>query len=155
MFLIRAYRLGNLIANRHGEFRLRAGEALRTVFKANIHTGRIHLVGQLANELRAVDGYLGNCVHVLVEDDLALQRRCRIVKMHDYVLCSVDCLERLADKMLSRLNKHLNCHVVRNKVAFDKCAEYFIFGLACRRESHFYLLESDSDKLAEHLDLFI
>ena len=155
VLLVGADGFGDFVADGYGKFRFGAGEALGAVFKADVHAGGVHFVGQFADELGSVDGDLGDGVHILVENHLALERGGGIVEMHDHIFCAVDCLKGLADEVFSRLHQHLNGHVVGDEIALDECAENFVFCFAGGGEADFNLLEAHSHELAEHFDFFL
>ncbi len=80
--------LGRRLPDRHHRFagalrerQLGTGEALGRVLEADV--GAAHLVGALANAARAALGDPDDAVFVQAEDDSALQRRGRVVEMHD------------------------------------------------------------------------
>ena len=53
--------------------------------------------------------------------------------------------------MLAGLRQHLDCHVIRNHVLLDQCAQELIFCLGCSRKTDLDHFESD---IHEHLEEF-
>lgn len=47
--------------------------------------------------------------------------------MNDNILSTLNSLKSFSDKMLSCLNKNLNCYIIGNVVVFDKLTADFIF----------------------------
>ena len=154
IFFRRAERLHDLMADIHGKIHFRAGEGLRRIFIAEVCAGLIGF-GQLANQLCACNGDVDDALHVLFEDDFALEGGGGIIEMDDDVFCAAHSFERLADQMLARLHQHLNGHVVRNIMPVDQRAQNFIFRFGSGGKADFDFLEADIDQQFEEIELFL
>ena len=106
--------------------------------------------GQLANQLCACNGDVDDALHVLFEDDFALEGGGGIIEMDDDVFCAAHSFERLADQMFARLHQHLNGHVVRNIMPVDQRAQNFIFRVGGRRKTNFNFFKADIDQCFKH-----
>ena len=74
--------------------------------------------------------------------------------MDNDVLRAFHRLKRPADQVFTALHKHLNGHIVRDIIAFDKRAQDLIFRLGRGREADLDLFNADIHKRLEHLELF-
>ena len=64
---------------------------------------------------------------------------------------TLDCLEGLADDMLSRLRQYLNGHILRDHVSFDQSTDKIVLSIGRSGETNLDLLETD---LYQHLEEF-
>ena len=130
----------------------RAGEAFRRIFKADARIILFFLA--LLHPFRALNGDAFDLVHVHVEDDIALQGRSRIVKMHNRLVHAFQRLERRFNQVFAALHQHLNRHVVGNAIFLNQQARKFIFDLRRRRKADFDFFEADFDQQFEQFQLF-
>ena len=83
--------VGDGVADLDGEVELGAGEGLGGVLVPDL--GVAHLLGQLAHQLRAVDGDVDDAGAVGVEHDPALEGAGRVVEVRDRLLGAAQGLE--------------------------------------------------------------
>ena len=129
------------IADLERILRLRARKALGRVFKAIL---RPRLIGQLFEEICTVHGDFQDLLLGARKDLLALCRRGGIVDVHDGVLHTTQCIERLADDMFTRLCQNLHGYIIGDEVVLHQTAQELILRIRCRRKADFDLLEPDA-----------
>ena len=140
------------VAYLKGILGLGAGEALGAVLETIVVVTRF--VGELFQQLRAVDGDLLDLLAVALEHLLALGDARGVVHMHHHRgLAALERGERLADDVVARLGEHLNGDVLGNHVVLDQRACEFEFGLAGSGEANLDLLEADGYELLPKLQL--
>jgi hypothetical protein len=111
------------------------------------------LLLELAAQLGGVDGDVDDAGLVEPEDDLTLQRVCRVVEVDDRPRRSLDAVVGALDLFLPALRQYLDRHVVRDAVLGDELADELEVGLARRWEADLDFLESDVDEDLEHVQL--
>ena len=116
----------NCVADFKCEFGLCARKGLRRILVAVVYS---HFLAVFVEKLSAADSYINDLLLGFLEHLLALCDRRRVVEVNYRVLYSLETLEGLFDNMLSGLSKHLNGHVVGDKILFDKRAQELILGL--------------------------
>ena len=136
------------VADLDGELELGAGEGLGGVLEVDLGAGQV--LGVLADQLRAVDRDVLDAVAVEAEHDAALQRRGRVVEVHDRLRGAGDGLVGALDQGLARLGEHLDDDVVGDVLALDELADEVEVGLRRRREADLDLLVAHGDELLEH-----
>ena len=72
------------------------GERFRRVFIAEVCSGAIGL-GQLTHQLGTGNSDVDDALHILFEDDLALEGRGRVIEVDDDILCAAHGFEGFAD----------------------------------------------------------
>ena len=75
--------------------------------------------------------------------------------MYDRMLCTLQCVKRLADDMLSRLCEYLNRHIIRDQILLDQRAEELILGIGSCRETDLDFLKTDLYEELEELYLLL
>ena len=140
------------VADLQGVLRLRAGEALRAVFKAVIAAA---LLGQFFQKLRSLHGDLQDLLLRLMEYLLSLGHRGGIVHMHDGLLHALQGLEGLADDMLPGLGQHLNRHIVGDQILLNQGADKGVLRLGRCREAYLDLLKSHLAQKLEEANLLL
>ena len=138
----------HLVAHLQGVFRLRAGEALGAVLKAEVSGV---LGGQLLYQAGAVGGDLLDLVLALFKHLLPLGHAGGVVEMDHRAGSALHRLEGSADDVVPALSQHLHRHVLRDHILLDQGAEELVLRLAGGGEAHFDLLKSD---LHQHLEKF-
>ena len=139
------------LADLDGVGQLGAGEALGRILQHDL--GLRHRRHQLLDQLHGVDGDGGDAGLVEAEDDAALQRRGRVVDMHDGAAAAADGLEGAADEVLARLGQHLDGDVIGDELLVDDRAHEIEIGLRGRGEADLDLLEAQLDQQVEHAAL--
>ena len=127
------------VADLQGVFRLRSGEALGRILKAEI---ALVFRCQTLDQLGALDGDLLDLLLALAEHLLPLGHGYGIVEMDDGAGCTLAGIEGLADDVLPALGQHLHRHVLGDHVVFNQGAQEFIFRLRGGGEAHLDLLEA-------------
>ena len=74
--------------------------------------------------------------------------------MNDNILSTLNSLKCFSDKMLSCLNKNLNCYIVGNVVVFNKLTADFVFCFRRTRKTDFNFLKAHIAKCVEKFELF-
>ena len=75
--------------------------------------------------------------------------------MYNRILHTAQCIEGLADDVLTRLCQHLHGHIIGDEVVLDKAAQELILRLRCGRETDLDLLEPHAHEKIEERELFI
>ena len=154
VILRRAHFLHNRFADSYREINLCTGKAFRRIFVANIHAAACNLLlRQLTNKLRTLHGNLGDALHILTENNLTLQGRCRIVKVNNNILRTAYSLKGFANQLLACLHQHLHRYVVRNMTALNKRAQNFVLRFGGRGKAHFDFLEAAINQRMEKFEL--
>ena len=139
-------------ADLDGVVDLGAGEALGRVLVADrLALGHLRLLVQAIR--RGVGGDLGDAGPVEPEHDPALQRRSRVVEVHDRLLHADQRLIGAVDEVVTALHQHLDRNVFGNQVLLDQQAAEVEVGLARAREADLDLLEAHVDECLEHFQL--
>ena len=133
------------------EVELGAGVGLGRVLVVDRRVGDRLL--ELAAEARRLDGDVDDAVLVEAEDDLALQRRRRVVEVDDGLLAAADRVVGALDEVVAALCQHLDRHVVGDVAALDELAAEVEVGLARRREADLDLLVAHLHEQLEHPQL--
>ena len=139
------------LADLHGIGQFGLGVALGRVLMDDLGVG--HRRHQFLDQLRPVGRDLPDPVHIEVEYDPALGRRCRVVEMDDRRMGAVDRLEGAADQLVPGLREDLYHHVVGDQVLVDDLAAEVEVRLGGGRESDLDLLEAHIAERLEHLEL--
>ena len=129
---------------------LRSREALRGIFQNDL-SGEICC--QLFHPLRSLNGNLLDFFAVLIEHDVSLQCRGRVVNMNNGLLAALNALEGALNLLLAALGKHLNANIIRDPVFFNQLTDKIKFNLTRRRESNLNLLEAKLHEKIPHLKL--
>ena len=148
---LRARRLDDVLdrlADVEREIEFGAGETFRRIFELKMRARRggrqrLHL-------LRRVHRNLGDALAVGPEHDVALQGRCRIVKVYDDLLGALHRLERAFDQLRAALGQHLDSDVVRNCAGLNDRAHEVEIGLRSGWKSDLDFLEPHTDQELEH-----
>ena len=131
---------------------LGAGEALRRILEHELGVGRM-AQRVVAHPFRALDGDALDAFHVLAEHDAALQRRGRVVDVHDRAPGADQAFIGARDQMLARLRQHLDGDVGGNEVFLDQLAQEVEIGLRGGREADLDLLVAHAAERLEHAQL--
>ena len=141
--------LEHLVADADRELQLGAGVGLRRVLveDGGLGDGLLELLAQPG----ALDGDVADAVLVEAEDHPALQRRGRVVEVHDRLLGAAQRLVGALDELLASLGQHLDHHVVGDQVLLDQHPHEVEVGLRGRREADLDLLVAHGHEQLEHL----
>ena len=140
------------VADLHGVFRLRAGEALRAVLEEEV---ALILLAQLFDEPGAVHGDSLDLLPGLVEHLPPLGLAGGVVEVDDGPGGALHRLKGPADDVVPALGQHLDGHVLRDALLVDELAEEFVLRLRRRREAHLDLLEADLHQHVVELQLLL
>ena len=75
--------------------------------------------------------------------------------MHHCMRRTLQCIEGLADNMLSCLRQYLNGHILRNHISLDQCTDEIVLCIGGSGESHLDLLEPDLNQQSEELQFIL
>src|SRR3954471_2771743 len=145
--------VGDRVAHLDGEVELGAGEGLGGVLEPDV--GVAHVLGQLVDQLGAVDGDVDDAGPVGVEDDPPLQGAGRVVEVDDRVVGAPQRLEGALDQLVTGLGEDLDRDVVRDQVLLDQLTDEVEIGLTGRREADLDLLVAHADQQLEHPPLAV
>jgi hypothetical protein len=111
---------------------------------------------EFLHQPRAFDGDVADrLARGVGEGDAALQRRGRVIDMHDGAPRSLDRLEGAPDQVLARLHQHLDRHVLGDAVLLDQAAQEVELGVRRGRETDLDLLEADAHQQIEKLQFLL
>ena len=120
----------HFVADADSEVLFRSRIAFRGIFITDVHAAAGHfLFRQLADQFRPFHRDVHNAVHVFLENDFALKSRCGVIKMNDYVFCTLDGFKRLLDQLRPGLHQNLQINIVRHQVLFNQGTYNFVFRL--------------------------
>ena len=143
--------LGDRFADLEGVVGLGEHERLRAEFQLPL--GLRKIIGQLTDELRAVDGHLEDFFLRELEDDLALGRVGRRVEVDDRAMGALEGIDRAADEVFAGLDEDLHGDVLGNEVLFDELAREGELRVGGGRETDLDFLEADAAEGLEELVL--
>ena len=134
-----------------GEVELGAGEALGRVLEVDVGPGdRRH---EPATELGRAHRDVDDAGAVEAEHHAALERRRRVVEVHERLPRPADRLEGALDLLGPSLGEDLDHDVVGDQILLDEQPHEVEVGLGGRGEAHLDLLEPAAHHQIEHLGL--
>ena len=71
--------------------------------------------------------------------------------MHHHILCSPYSLKALFNKIFAGRSKHLNCHIIGNKIIHNKSTWKFKFNFRGRRETNFNFFKTNINQQLKQL----
>ena len=143
--------LGDRFADLEGVVGLGEHERLRAEFQ--LPMGVRQGVGELTDELGAVDGHLEDLRLREVEDDLTLGRVGRRVEVDDRAMGALEGVDRAADEVFAGLDEDLDRDVFGDELLFDELAGEGELRVGGGREADLDLLEADAAEGLEELVL--
>ena len=143
--------LGDRFADLEGVVRLGEHEGLRAEFQLPMRVREG--VGELADELRAVDRHLEDLGLGEIEDDLTLGRVGRRVEVDDRAMGALEGIDRAADEVFAGLDEDLHRDVFGDELLLDELAGEGELRVRGGREADLDLLEADAAQRLEELVL--
>ena len=139
------------VADLDRELQLGAGVGLRRVLEQHVGLRSVVLGSpSLLAQPGALHGDVDDAFLRQPEDHPALQRRGRVVEVHDRLLRAADRLEGALDQRVPGLGQHLDDDVVGDQVFLDQLPDEVEVGLAGRREADLDLLVAHPHQQLEH-----
>ena len=141
------------VADPQGKLHLRASEALRGVFKAEVGLG--HFIGVLVEQLGPGDSDVHDLVLRHPEDLLPLGKGGGVVEMDHHILGAFDGLKGFLNDVGAGLGEHLDVHIVGDQMVLDDGPQKFILGLGGGGEAYLNLFEPHVQQEAVKGQLFL
>ncbi len=140
------------LAHLKGVLQLCSGERLRAVLPADVACAQ-EFVRVTGTPLRALNGDVGDALAIEPEHDAPLQRRGRVVQMHQDPGCPDQRRDRPLDQFLTGLGQYLDGDVRGDVTALDQLTDEVEVRLARGGEADLDLLVAHLDQQREHLHL--
>ncbi len=124
------------------------GKTLRRILEDPLRSGI--RCGDLLEHPCAVDSDLLHALAIQLEDHLALQRRCRVIKMNDRARRALQSLKSPMDQVFARLCQHLHGHIRRDAALLNQLAAKIEVGLRGGGKSDLDLFEAQPHQQIKH-----